>query len=217
MRPNPAARPDYVAAFQEIIDRISESLAEVSEKALPIRMYVAGGAALHFYTGERISRDIDAVFSHRIALPDDLEASYRDADGAAQLLYFDRQYNDNFALMHEDVYDDSVSLSLEGVDIRTLDVRLLSALDLAVSKISRFSSQDRDDITSLAKQGLISSSALRLRAEEAAKAYVGNLDSLQTSINMACRIVGDVETRKQTHGKYPARKPTLPTSKIVPP
>ncbi len=150
---------------------------------------------MHFYTGDRISSDIDATFSHRIALPDDLEVSYRAADGAAQLLYFDRQYNDSFALLHEDAYDDSVPLNLEGIDDHVLDIRLLTALDLAVSKISRFAGQDRDDITSLAKRGLVSSDVLRRRAEEAAGGYVGNLDSLRTSINMACRIVVDVEAR----------------------
>jgi hypothetical protein len=65
-------------------------------------MYVAGGAALHFYTGEHVSKDVDAVFSKRIALPSDLELAYEDADGASRLPYFDRQYNDTFALRAND-------------------------------------------------------------------------------------------------------------------
>lgn len=52
---------------------------------------------MHFYTGERVSQDIDAAFSRRIALPEDLEVAYRDADGAARMLYLDRQYNDTLA------------------------------------------------------------------------------------------------------------------------
>ncbi len=158
-------------------------------------MFVAGGAALHFYTGERTSKDVDASFSHRIALPENLEIAYRDADGAARLLYFDRQYNDAFALMHEDTREDSVPLTLKGIDPKVLDVRLLSALDLAVSKISRFSSQDRDDISALARHGLIRSAALRRRANEAIADFVGNVDSLRTSIDLACRLVEDVEKR----------------------
>jgi hypothetical protein len=90
MRPDRNARPEYVAAFREIVNRIASSLTGVPKRALPVRMYVAGGAALHLYTGERVSRDIDAAFSRRIALPEDLEVAYRDADGAARLLYFDR-------------------------------------------------------------------------------------------------------------------------------
>ena len=141
--------------------------------------------------------DIDASFSHRIVLPENLEVSYRDADGGARLLYFDRQYNDAFALMHENAQEDSVPLSLKGIDTAVLDVRLLSALDLAVSKISRFSSQDREDIAALARHGLIRASALRRRAEEALGGYVGNLDTLRTSIALACHIVEDVEKNKR--------------------
>jgi hypothetical protein len=196
MRPDPHARPEYVAAFREIVGRIAASLTNVSRKALPIRMYIAGGAALHFYTGERISRDIDAAFSRRISLPENLEITYRDRDGAATLLYFDRQYSDTLGLLHEDAYDDSVPLVLAGNDAKVLDVRLLSALDLAVSKLGRFSSQDRDDIATLARHKLIRSAALRNRAEEALKGYVGNTTRTQGSIELACRIVADIESRK---------------------
>jgi hypothetical protein len=130
------------------------------------------------------------------AVLSDLEVAYRDSDGAATLLYFDRQYNDTFTLMHEDAHDDSVPLTLKEIDASILDVRLLSALDLAVSKISRFASQDRDDITALAKHGLIKSAALRRRALEALENYVGDLDILKASIDLACRILEDVEQRK---------------------
>lgn len=195
MQPSRAIRPQYLAAFTELIQRIAEPLRELPKRSLPIKMYVAGGAAVHFYTGERISNDIDAVFSKRIALPGDLEVTYQDPDGAARLLYFDRQYNDSFALMHEDAHDDSVPLTLKEIDASVLEVRLLSALDLAVRKISRFSSQDRDDITALAKHDLIKSAALRRRSLEAMKNYVGDLGALKSTIEFACRIVEDVEQR----------------------
>jgi hypothetical protein len=195
MRPSSATRPEYLAAFTELVQRIASPLGALPRRSLPVKMYVAGGAALHFYTGERVSKDVDAVFSKRIALPSDLEVAYQDADGAPRLLYFDRQYNDTSALMHEDAYNDSVPLTLKGIDASVLDVRLLSALDLAVSKIGRFSSQDRDDIMTLGKRGLIKSAALRRRSEQAIQNYVGNLDTLRGSINFACRILEDAERR----------------------
>ena len=195
MRPSSAARPEYLAALTELVQRIAAPLRELPRRTLPIKMYVAGGAAVHFYTGERVSNDIDAVFSKRIVLPSDLEVTYQDSDGGARLLYFDRQYNDTLALMHEDAHDDSVPLTLKGIDTSILDVRLLAALDLAVSKIGRFSSQDRDDITTLGRHGLIKSAGLRRRAEHALENYVGNLDMLKGSINLACRIVEDAERR----------------------
>lgn len=83
-------RPSPDGHFPLRVDRefeacIAEPLKGLPKRLLPIRMYVAGGAALHFYTGERTSKDIDASFSRRILLPEDLEVSYRDADGAARL------------------------------------------------------------------------------------------------------------------------------------
>jgi hypothetical protein len=140
MRPDPKARPEYIAAFREIVNRIGDSLAGLPKRTLPIRMYVAGGAALHMYTGERVSRDIDATFSHRIALPENLEVAYR-------------------------------------------------------SKLGRFSSQDRDDIAALARHKLIHSSKLRQRAEEALVGYVGDTTRVQGSIDLAVRIVADIESR----------------------
>jgi hypothetical protein len=147
------------------------------------------------YTGERVSPDIDATFSHRIALPENLEVAYRDADGAARLLYFDRQYNDVFGLLHEDAQDDSVPLAIDGIDPGILEVRLLCALDLAVSKLGRFANQDRDDIAALARHKLINSAKLRQRAEEALVGYVGDTTRVEGSIELAVRIVADIGTR----------------------
>jgi Nucleotidyltransferase of unknown function (DUF6036) len=195
LQPDRSARREFIEAFREIVERIAEPLAGVPKRLLPIKMYVAGGAALHLYTGERVSRDIDAAFSHRIALPDNLEVAYRDADGAARLLYFDRQYSDSFALLHEDAYDDSEPLDLENLADDVLEVRILSALDLAVSKLSRFSSQDRDDIAALARHKLIDSATLRRRAQAALHGYVGDTARVQGAIDFACRIVEDIERR----------------------
>jgi Nucleotidyltransferase of unknown function (DUF6036) len=189
VRPEPYTRREYVSAFRELAARIAASLEDVSPRALPIRMYVAGGAALHFHTGERVSVDVDAVFSRRIALPDGLEVAYRDEDGSARLLYFDRQYNDTLGLMHEDAQDDSIPLTLEGIDSRVLDVRILTPVDLAASKLGRFSEQDRADIAALARRGLVSATNLERRALEALKIYVGDTQRLRGNIASAVKIV----------------------------
>jgi hypothetical protein len=195
VQPDRHVRPEFLAAFRELAGRIASTLTQVSKRALPIKMYVAGGAALHLYTGERLSNDIDASFSHRIALPDDLEVSYVGPDGNAQLLFFDRQCNDTLGLLHEDAYDDSLPLQLDGIDAAVLDVRLLSPLDLAVSKLGRFSEQDRNDIVALAKLKLVESGRLCARAQSALAGYVGDIDRVQGSIEIACRILEDLEKR----------------------
>jgi hypothetical protein len=191
MRPSRNTRPEYLAAFREIAARLARVLDSLPDTVRPIRMYVAGGAALHLHVGERVSNDIDAAFSHRIALPENLEVAYRDADGAARLLYLDRQYSDTLALLHENAYEDSEPLTLEGIDRSVLEVRVLTPIDLAVTKLSRFSEQDRDDILSLARNKLITSERLRVRATEALSGYVGDTNRVRGSIELACRIVGD--------------------------
>ena len=189
------AAPEYVEAFRTIVSRIERSLqASVTRLPGPVKMYVAGGAALHFYTGARISADIDATFSRRVILPENLEVAYRDADGSPRLLYFDRQYNDTLALMHENADLDSVPLALDGVDAGLVDVRLLSPVDLAVSKVSRFEGHDQEDIASLAAAGLLDVEPFRERAEEALVAYVGDHKRIKLSIKLACAIIAKART-----------------------
>ena len=183
------ADPEYLKAFSTIMSRIEHALG-AKRAAMPVIACVAGGAALHFYTGARVSKDIDAKLTARVLLdPSDLQVAYRDADGHARLLYFDTQYNDSFALLHQNAYDDATPIALEGVDARRLTVKLLTPLDLAVSKLSRFSDQDRLDIRALARERLIAATQLRRRAEEALPDYVGNFDRIKTSIDIACRLV----------------------------
>lgn len=189
MRPDRRAQPGYLEAFARIAAKIAARLKDVNPKQLPIRLYVAGGAALHLHTGSRVSVDIDGVFSRRVVIDDALEASYRDADGRARVLYFDRNYNDTLGLMHEDAQEDSERVDLPGVDGKVLEVRVLTPLDLAVSKLSRFSDQDRADIELLAREKLIDAKQLRTRAEEALGDYVGDVGSVRTTIDLACRLV----------------------------
>ena len=189
MQPDARALPGYIEALTKIIRKIVASLGELDTKILPIKLYVAGGAALHLLTGARVTEDVDGVFSRRVLLGDDLEVSYRDADGRARVLYFDRNYNDTLGLMHEDAYRDSVPLVLPGLDSKVIEVRVLKPVDLAVSKLARYSDQDSEDIATLAREGLIDAKALRRRAQEALGGYVGNLGSVRISIDLACKLV----------------------------
>ena len=187
----PPLRPDpeYLKAFATIMSRVEKALGS-KRLAKQVVVCVAGGAALHFYTGSRYSEDIDATILARVLLDaQDLQVAYRGEDGHARLLYFDTQYNDSFALLHQDAYDDALSLKLEGVDARRLAVKLLTPLDLAVSKLSRFSEQDQLDIVELARCGLIDAASLRARARSALPDYVGNLERIKNSIDIAARLV----------------------------
>ena len=199
MKPDASVRKEYLEAFGKIAQAVVGKLAGADPRTLPVRMYVAGGAALYLMTGSRPSEDVDATFSRRLILGEDLEVAYRDADGRARVLYLDRNYNDTLGLMHEGAYEDSLPVTIPGVDPAFVEVRILSPVDLAVSKIARFSEQDRADLELLARTGRIDAKSLRRRAEEALGGYVGDLASARTSIELACRIVEDSARRRRKH------------------
>ena len=192
------ADPGYWRAFAELMSRIEAGLGDYKGVAVPV--YVAGGAASHIYTGSRLSADVDATLGRRLLLPDDLQIMYKAEDGKHRTLYFDRQYNESLGLMHEDAHADSVSIDVPGVNRKRLDVRILSPVDLAVSKLARYADPDQQDIGALARAGLLDSGRLRQRAEEALGGYIGRVSEVRVSIDQACRMVDEL-VRPRRPGK----------------
>lgn len=184
------ADPAYWLAFAELMSRIEAALGDYKGPA--VRVFVAGGAASHIYTGSRLSADIEATLGRRLLLPDDLQVMYKSADGKHRTLYFDRHYNDTLGLLHDEAHADSISIEVPGVKPKRLDVRLLSPLDLAVSKIARFAAADEEDIKALARAGLLDSKELRRRAAEALAGYIGRVNDVRISIDKACRLVAEL-------------------------
>jgi len=184
------ADPAYVEAFSTLIQRLLRSANAGSKE--PITMYLAGGAAMHFYTGARMTDDVDAVFDRKLLVPADLAVIYRDAEGKARSVYFDVNYNETYALLHEDAHQDAVRLPLKR--IQGVRIFVLQPVDLAVSKLARFSEIDREDILQLARNRLVTAQALRARAEAALPSYVGDPIPVRTSIDSACR---DIEAHER--------------------
>jgi hypothetical protein len=184
------ADPAYVEAFKSLVQRLVRSAKATSKE--PLTMYLAGGAALHFYTGARMTDDVDAVFDRKLLIPPDLAVIYRDAEGKARSVYFDINYNEIYALLHDNAHQDAARLALEGLDGARIFV--LQPVDLAVSKLARFSEIDRKDMVRLAADGLIIGNELRKRAEEALPGYVGNPDPVRISIDLACRDIEGLRT-----------------------
>jgi hypothetical protein len=182
------AQPGYFRAFATIMSRIQNAVAG-ADRGRPVLVCVAGGAALHLYTGRPVSKDIDAKVMARFLPPENLEVAYKGDDGHARVLYFDTQYNDSYALLHRDAYRDAIPIEVPGIDRKRLEVRLLAPVDLAVSKLSRYEGHDQGDIAALARAGLIDAKSLRMRAEEALPDYVGNVEHVRNSIALAERLV----------------------------
>ena len=121
------------------------------------------------------------------------------ACGKHHTLYFDRQYNDTLGLMHEDAHADSVPIEVPGVNRKRLGLRVLSPVDLAVSKLARYADPDQQDIKALARAGLLDSKQLRQRAKEALAGYIGRLNDVRISIDQACKIIDEIA--HSTHSK----------------
>lgn len=176
----------FVRAALRLLEQVGSTFTR------PVTMILAGGAAVHMYTPHaRMSGDLDAEFQGRVLLPADLLISYTDDDGTPRTLSLDSNYNTTLGLMHENYVQDSIDLGEHANGM--IRLRMLSALDLAVSKISRLADNDREDIRLLAENGFITSADLRARALEALEYYVGYPQSVRLNIADAVAIVQEVE------------------------
>lgn len=92
-----------VRGLRELLERLENRLQLKS----PLQVYLAGGMAVHLYTGKRVTGDVDAEFGGRVLLPSDLAVVVTLEDGTDQVIYLDTNYNPTFALMHEDYQVDS--------------------------------------------------------------------------------------------------------------
>lgn len=183
--------PQLVAALAEIAHRISKTLPDLRE---PITMYVAGGVAINLYTGYRATSDVDAFFSHRLLLPptEELIVAYEGAEGP-RVVHFDAQYNPTLALLHPDYDKDAVALTGGAFEDPKIRLKLLSPVDLAVTKLSRWAGNDQEDIRELARLNLITGNELVQRAKGALDYYVGNTSMLQLNLRDAVALVNDMQ------------------------
>ena len=169
----------------------------------PVKAWVAGGMAVNMYTGQRITGDIDAEFSARIMPPRDLVIEATHSDGQKSLVWFDSSYNPMFALLHEDYQTDAIPLEL---GLNRISAYILAPVDLAVSKIGRFSDTDKCDIIDLARAGLIEPSQLATRTNEALIAYPGSTGMITYNLRDA---LADIAGFTVDHvALYNAAKPT---------
>ena len=148
----------------------------------PIDVYLAGGMAVHLYTAGRVTTDVDAEFSGKVLIPNDLIVTVTLENGKQQPVYFDTNYNPAFALLHEDYHEDSIPVEL---GTKSLRLRVLSPVDLAVSKVARLADNDRQDIVALVRLGLTSAAAIEQRANDAMGGFVGGEEMLRRNLRDA--------------------------------
>lgn len=158
----------------------------------PLDVYLAGGMAVHLYTAERVTTDVDAEFAGRVFLPLDLAVDATLDDGSSCTIFLDTNYNAAFALLHEDYRDGAVPIDF---GLKHLRIHVLSPVDLAVSKIARFCDHDKEDIQSLVRHGLVTADEIERRALAALSGFVGGKSMLRLNINDAVNLARTTENK----------------------
>jgi hypothetical protein len=159
----------------------------------PVKVWIAGGMAVNLYTGTRPTGDIDAEFSIRLYIPDDVYVEIRLEDGSSRPIWLDKNYNPMFALLHENYQHDSIKIDL---GLKDFDIYVLSPVDLVLSKIVRFSETDQGDIQSLASVCLFTEEEVEKRARDALSAYPGSKNMIEYNLKDALATIRRALKRK---------------------
>lgn len=154
-----------------------------------IKAFVFGGCAVHLYTNARGSNDLDAEINAARQLNIDsiiLELDpiyYNDPELGESTLDWDPNFQVGLPSLRPDYKENSIPL-VNGDSI--LHVYLVSAVDIAVSKLSRLAADDLSDIISLFKAKRFTLEQFELAAKEAVD-YSATAKSLQSNVDFAIK------------------------------
>lgn len=192
--------PNTDTLFSQAIFQMFENLDIYLEKKydnLPheaVKVYLFGGCAIHLHIGNRASNDIDSELEpiQKLKPVSTLETAIKsvgfdDEEGDYCMLDFDGNFNPTIAPIHPDYKERSSLLHL--TQSKLVSLYLVSAVDIAVSKLGRFESVDREDIVNLFQNNMFTIEDFRETAEEA-KNYCGvATDKLEFNIDMAINLL----------------------------
>jgi hypothetical protein len=152
--------PYTATPFSQAIFQMFENLDSYLDKNyddLPkeaVKVYLFGGCAIHLHIGDRASNDLDAELQpiSKLKPTKILEKAIKsvdfdDEDGLPSILDFDGNFNPTIAPIHPE-YKERASF-LFTTRLELVSLYLVSAVDIAVSKLGRFESVDREDIIHL--------------------------------------------------------------------
>lgn len=165
-----------------------EALSERLQINKPVQAYIAGGVAVNYHTGHRMSRDVDIKWSHRIPIPPDMsffEVADPDDPFDVHVIGFDGSFNDTLGSFPPDWEQRCIEVARAGDII----LSIMDPTDLAVSKVSRFEDRDKEDIRELASAGLVDLEAFKERAEEALSYFVGNTTFIEHNLKDAIELI----------------------------
>lgn len=173
--------PELERHFQALADRLGNL-------RTPVHAYIAGGVAINYHTGYRMSDDVDVKWSHRVAIPPDMqvfEVANPDDPDDVILVGMDGNFSDTLGSFPPDWEENSPEVCRVG----DIVLHIMDPVDLAVSKVGRFIERDRDDIKELAAHGLIDIETFKKRVEEALDYYVGDTTFIKYNVADAIELI----------------------------
>ena len=177
---------------EELVRHLAELSRRLGPLAEPVQAWLAGGFAVYYYTRHGTSLDVDIKWSHRIAIPPDMrifEISESGSETGTHAVVMDGNFGDVLGSFPPDW--EKRARELHRFDNIVLSV--IDAVDLAVSKVARFSDRDREDIRALAQLGLVDPEVFARRAEEALSCYVGDVTFVRCNLADAREIIESVK------------------------
>lgn len=169
--------------FEEFNEMLVKALNEPQMKGA-VKAYIFGGCAVHLFTNARGSDDLDVEVNAAIQLDihslilDVDDIYYTDPIEGDKLLSWDANFNVTLPTLHPDYKARAIPVSVQNT---VLHVYLVSALDIAISKLERCQADDINDIVALYKKGHFTREELKEFAYEASE-YSINPDKLRLNI-----------------------------------
>lgn len=152
-----------------------------------IKAYIFGGCAVHIYTNARGSNDLDAEINaaRKLNISSiilELDPVYfTDPEVGESTLDWDSNFSVGLPSLGPDYKENAIPLQ-SGEKI--LHIYLVSAVDIAVSKLSRLATDDLNDIVALFKARRFTLEDFK-RVAQSAVDYSATPDSLQSNMNFA--------------------------------
>lgn len=176
-------------AIFQFFKRMNKDFSNKNLEPGSIKAYIFGGCALHIHTNARGSADMDIEFSASPYLREkglviNCNPVFYQQSGIRQALAFDKNFNPMLPPLHEDYQEDAIQLEGRYSVFSPLWVYVVTAEDLAVSKLGRFGDRDRKDIQILLDKGKMTLESFTKRAKEAINYYPGNTRDLLSKLRM---------------------------------
>lgn len=192
-----------------LVRHLAELSGRLGPLAEPLCAWLAGGFAVHYYTQQRLSGVVDIRWSRRIAIPPDMQTFEMDARGSSagkQIVVMDGSFTDVMGSFPPDWEERSQDARSFG----NMVLHVIDPVDLAVSKVARFSERNREDIQALAERGLIDPDTFAKRSDEALECYVGDLTFVRYNAGDATEIVGSAPVHPARVCPSPVSRPDTP-------